>query len=157
MMAYFRYGAAGPAVRAARIHQAPALARVASVVVEDPVAVRARFQPPPPAVRGSCQRDGEHVAGDSAWVVERDAAVLDHRAQAEPGGPCADEAGRFGRSLDCRAQVVPEFPQLPAVASAHTMVPRVLTEAIGRHPGVVGDQPAVEQLPDLLQVTWCRL
>ena len=92
MTAYFRDGAAGPAIRAARVHQAPALARIAGVIVEDPAAVRACFQSPPPAVRCGCQHDGEHATGKPAGVLECDAAIPDRRAHAEPGGPFADAA-----------------------------------------------------------------
>jgi hypothetical protein len=90
-------------------------------------------------------------------MLEPDAAVRDHRAQAEPGRPLVNPAGALRRALDGRAQVVPELTQLADVRFAHAVVTGILAQAVGTLPGVIGDQPAVEQFPDLLQVSGRRL
>jgi hypothetical protein len=72
-------------------------------------------------------------------MLEPDAAVRDHRVQAEPDTPLVDPAGAPRRALDGRAQVVPELTQLADVRFAHAMVTGVLAQAVDAPPGVIGD------------------
>src|SRR6266511_5659210 len=72
--------AAATTTRAGRVHQAPALAAVSAVVVEDPVAVGTHLQPLPGAVVDRSQHRSHQLARRTVVMEEDDDAVAQHHA-----------------------------------------------------------------------------
>ena len=102
---------AGPAVRTARIHQAPALAAITSVVEENPPAVRARLEPLPRARVDGGENRGEMVPGWAAGMPVPHLAFGHCGAHRKPVDPFV-EASCLGRAtrLDQPPEVIAKFP-----------------------------------------------
>jgi hypothetical protein len=82
------------------IHQAPAVAAIAGVVVEHPAAALPGLEAPPGAGTDRADHGGEHLTGRSAIVTVNDSALIGRRAQTAPSDPVVQAVRVDGRGAD---------------------------------------------------------
>ena len=143
--------ATSPPARPGCLHQAPALACVPRAVVENPAAVRACLQPRPRS-RAHRLKDGhEEVSGGPCVMPVGEGAVREHGPHVQPADPRVQPPALLRAALHYVTQVVAERARDRGLLGRPVAAPGQVIEAIRRHPGVVGDEPAVQQGANLLE------
>jgi hypothetical protein len=149
--------AAGASAGSAGGHQAPALAGVAAVVVEDPAAVGARLESVPAAGCDRLQHGRNVTGGEAALIGERDGVVDDPGADFEAVDPVVDDRCGVGGSLHGLAKVIAQCSEFLSPRAGQAGLVGVLVEAVLGAARVVGDQPGVEQRPHWFKGARCLL